>query len=664
MQRCGKTRRLAAVSLLGLICMLWRGAVSPATLPDSQQVIAFLNQTIDWYRHVSNEQHLADQPNEILFVYSDRQLADQVLTLSFDYSKGAAQLIASQNPSSTSNSNATGSDRIQNIEQLMVKAEENIKQKQAQLEGLKQKLPSAQGRGREILESTIAETQSDLDLTQTRRDTLQSILQFATGNTTNKEGKGAKGEKGDLLSQITELQQSVPEAHSSAVSTGSTNEQTPANASQAIAVPNVTKPESSGILGLSASVWASRNKIQALNESIQATDAFSQQLRTTMAPMIASLQDAARQADALDGQPATNDPAVISQRASTIASLQAQFKQYSSLFLPLAKEGILLERYKAGLTTWKDTVDSRQRTELKSLAVRLITLLVVLLIAAAVSEVWRRLTVRYVPEVRRRHQFLLVRRIVMFFVFAIIIAFSFSTDLGSFTTFAGLVVAGLAVSLQNVIQSVVGYFVLLGKYGVRVGDRIEIAGTTGNVVDVDLMRLSLMELGSAGTGIEGIPTGRTVEFPNAVIFQPTAGFFKQIPGTNFRWHEVTLTLATDSDYGLLEKRILKAVDVVFATYRENMEQQYRSMEQTLNLKVEMPHPQSRLRFTQSELEMTVRYPVTRDHLAEIDDQITRALLNVMKSEPEVKSVGSPAAAKVSSPPGAPSDSNAEPPRSS
>jgi hypothetical protein len=155
-----------------------------------------------------------------------------------------------------------------------------------------------------------------------------------------------------------------------------------------------------------------------------------------------------------------------------------------------------------------------------------------------------------------------------------------------------------------------------------------------------------------------------VEFPNAVIFQPTAGFFKQIPGTNFRWHEVTLTLATDSDYGLLEKRILKAVDVVFATYRENMEQQYRSMEQSLNLKVEMPHPQSRLRFTQSELEMTVRYPVTRDHLAEIDDQITRALLDVMKSEPEVRSVGSPAAAKVASPPGPPSDSNAEPPRSS
>jgi len=266
--------------------------------------------------------------------------------------------------------------------------------------------------------------------------------------------------------------------------------------------------------------------------------------------------------------------------------------------------------------------------------------------------------------VRRRHQFLLVRRIVMFFVFAIIIAFSFSTDLGSLTTFAGLILAGLAVSLQNVIQSAVGYFVLLGKYGVRVGDRIQIAGTTGNVVDVDLMRLSLMELGDSGTGIDGMPTGRTVEFPNAIVFQPTAGFFKQIPGTNFSWHEVTLTLATDSDYGVLEKRILKAVDAVFATYRDNLEQQYRSMERTLNLPIEMPHPQGRLRFTQSALEMIIRYPVTSEHTAEIDDQITRALLDVMKSEPKVKAVGSPATTAQSPASTSPAETKIEPPSTS
>jgi small-conductance mechanosensitive channel len=657
MRASGKTGRLVAAGLLVLAGALLQGASFSDNLPDSQQVIAFLNQTIDWYRHVGAEQHLADQPAEVLFVYNDRQLANQILTLSFDYARGAAQLIASQNPSTDQASSTAGPSRIENIEQLAAKAEEGVHQKQAELDTLKQKLPSTQGRAHTVLESTITETQSDLELLQTRRDTLRNVLQFATGSATK------KGAKGDLLAQIGELEQSVPEARSTLSNNGAGQEQL-TNSAPTITVPGTSRQDPSGILGLSSDLWASRNKIHELDDTNRITDELAQATRSAMSPFVSTLQEAARQADDLTNQPPASDSAVISQRTNDINALEARFKQYSSIFLPLAKQSILLDRYKAGLTTWRDTVESHQKAEFKSLAVRLITLGIILIIAIGISELWRRLTIHYIPDVRRRHQFLLVRRIVMFFVFAIIIAFSFSTDLGSLTTFAGLIVAGLAVSLQNVIQSAVGYFVLLGKYGVRVGDRIQIAGTTGNVVDVDLMRLSLMELDDSGTGIDGMPTGRTVEFPNAIVFQPTAGFFKQIPGTNFSWHEVTLTLATDSDYGVLEKRILKAVDAVFATYRDNLEQQYRSMEQTLNLSVEMPHPQSRLRFTQSALEMIIRYPVTSEHTAEIDDQITRALLNVMKSEPEVKAVASSATTVQSSKGASPAETKLEPPSSS
>ena len=628
-----------AAGLLATAALLFQSSDSSAALPDPPQVVSFLNQSIDWYRNAATEQRLAEQPAEVLFVYNDRQLANQILSLSFDYARGVAQLITSQNAASLSPT-TTESGSAQNIAQLISKADAVIQQKQTALAAMKQKLPLTTGHTRTILESTITETQSNIDLLQTRLDTLKTLLQFATGNAL------PKGEKRDLLTQINELEQSVPEAHAESTN-GAQPSQPPSSANSAITVPTNTKPPASGILGLGSDLWSLRNKIQTLNDDIQKTSTFKQDVRAAMSPLASSLQEFARQANDLSNQPPANDAATIAQRTNQIDALQAQFKQYSSVFLPLAKQRILLDRYLSQLTSWRDSVENTQKDEFKSLAVRLITLAIILAIAAFISEVWRRVTVRYVPDIRRRHQFLLVRRIVMFVVYAIIIAFSFSTDLGSFTTFAGLIVAGLAVSMQNVIQSAVGYFILLGKYGVRVGDRIQIGGTTGNVVDVDLMRLSLMELGDATTGVEGMPTGRTVEFPNAIIFQPTAGFFKQIPGTDFRWHEVTLTLATDSDYNLLEKRILKAVNAVFGTYRNSVEQQYRSMERTLNLPVEMPAPQSRLRFTQSSLEMVIRYPVTREHTADIDDQITRALLEVMKAEPEVKAVGSPSASSAS-----------------
>src|SRR5205807_8484610 len=114
--------------------------------------------------------------------------------------------------------------------------------------------------------------------------------------------------------------------------------------------------------------------------------------------------------------------------------------------------------------------------------------------------------------------------------------------------------------------------------GVRVGDRVQISGVTGNVVDIGLIRLHLMEL--AGPGTDRQPTGRVVVFSNSIVFQPTASFFKQIPGTNFGWHEVTLILSPDSDYHLAEQRMLSAVKSVYAKYRNRIEEQHRHMEKT------------------------------------------------------------------------------------
>src|SRR5205823_12514933 len=145
----------------------------------------------------------------------------------------------------------------------------------------------------------------------------------------------------------------------------------------------------------------------------------------------------------------------------------------------------------------------------------------------------------YIHDVRRRYQFLLLRRVVMWVAIILIIVLAFATQLGSAVTFAGLITAGVAVALQNVIVSVVAYFFLIGKYGIRVGDRVQIAGVTGEVVEIGLVRIHVMELSGPG---DAQPTGRVVAFSNSIVFQPGPGVFKQIPGTSFIWHEMKLTL--------------------------------------------------------------------------------------------------------------------------
>src|SRR5205807_5368530 len=97
-------------------------------------------------------------------------------------------------------------------------------------------------------------------------------------------------------------------------------------------------------------------------------------------------------------------------------------------------------------------------------------------------------------------------------------------------------------------------------------------------------------------------------------------------GTNFGWHEVTLILSPESDYHLAEERMLGAVEQVYAKYRHKIEEQHRHMEKTFALGLDPPQSKSRLRLTQTGLEVVIRYPLELERSAEIDDEIIRELL--------------------------------------
>jgi hypothetical protein len=70
-------------------------AATPApALPDAQHVLGFLNGTVAWFDRLDSEARLADQPTDVLYVNDNRQLAQQVVTLSFEFAKADAQLIS------------------------------------------------------------------------------------------------------------------------------------------------------------------------------------------------------------------------------------------------------------------------------------------------------------------------------------------------------------------------------------------------------------------------------------------------------------------------------------------------------------------------------------------------------------------------------------------
>jgi small-conductance mechanosensitive channel len=243
------------------------------------------------------------------------------------------------------------------------------------------------------------------------------------------------------------------------------------------------------------------------------------------------------------------------------------------------------------------------------------------------AEVWRRAVLRYAHEPRRRYQLLLVRTIVLWTIVIGVVGLSFVTEISTFATFAGLLTAGLAVAMQSVLVSVVGYFFLIGKYGIRVGDRIQIGAVVGEVIDIGLVRMHLMELNQQGPlG----PTGRVVAFANLIVFQASGGLFKQIPGVNLSWHETTLTLPAVNDYAALKDKLLAAIREVLSHYREEIVRQTQEIARsTASNSVNDATPQVHMHLASGQMEALIRYPVHLQHAAEIDERVAQAVLRVI-----------------------------------
>src|SRR5581483_11604229 len=259
-------------------------------------------------------------------------------------------------------------------------------------------------------------------------------------------------------------------------------------------------------------------------ETVRVCDAAS----TVRKPLRDNLVATLRAGNAIMGQgqggassqnplPQASSPQTAADVQKLYRNLTAKFRDYSEALVPLAQEMAVLDQSQANFQEWRRSIARESYVTLQSLLTRVLGIAIALGAVFLFSELWRRLTFRYIREPRRRRQFLVLRKFVIGFLFGIVIILGFVSEFSSLATFAGFVTAGIAVGLQTVLLSVAAYFFVIGRYGIRVGDRISIAGVTGDVIDVGLVRLYIMEL--AGPAVDLYPTGRIVVFSNSVLFQ-------------------------------------------------------------------------------------------------------------------------------------------------
>ena len=516
---------------------------APATPPTraamtGEQVVRILDETVDWYRTLGAQQQSATQPSDLLILYANRQTADKVINLAFEIARANAELLSSEAEQAQKAATDAASSQ-----QALLRVQQQLDARRAEIQAeiaSRQQRAAADPKAQSAEEqSKIAELQSELDLVNARRNLLGTMSQFTYQTDAN--GSGAVA----LKEHINAIAASIPSSSANPTPAAVTDSgSSAATASPASGAESDDGSRRLGIWDLGADVLRLSEKMR----TIDVVDRRTATLQDTFTEISARPQEQIKalsaRGDMLAAQADSANGVVLKGVRDQFDTLAWLFKQTAAILVPLSQEGVLLEQYRRNLSSWRENTKVQYIDALKALGVRLLVLLAMLAVVFIAADAWRRGVVRYVQEARRRYQLLLVRRIVMWALVVAIVGFTFATEIGSLATFAGLITAGIAVAMQSVLVSIVGYFFLIGKYGIRVGDRVQIGAVTGEVIDLGIVRLHLMEL--SGQGLLG-PTGRVVAFANSIVFQASGGIFKQIPGVNLAWHDITLTLPPNAD---------------------------------------------------------------------------------------------------------------------
>ena len=614
-----RQQQMIAAALL-CVTAFFAISVSNATpVIDREAILSHLNSIISWYRDSGSKIQSVGLPSDAIYQDTSQNLAQEAVRLAFQSAKAAAVLVnASDQTSAPATPDAPGaSSQEQNLAQTLATLKSRIDQNQSKLDALNKQIETAPPSKRLSLTAQRDSLQGEIALDQATQDAVQKLASFVESS----EESGVGGFTGS----INDLARTVPEILGDA------------NAQKAAAKPAATQPtisKSSGLIGHCLTLYTELRTMHNIDEMANETERVRQNAAALRKPMRDTLASTIKRGRDLTTQTPPSDPAQAKAAQQEMRSLTGQFKELANVVIPLSQEMMVLDQSRSNFLNWRNSIARESKDALRSVVSSAVAILLALGFVWILSEVWRRWTFRYIHELRRRRQFMLLRRFVMGFLICAVLTLGVISDFSSLATFAGFATAGIAVGLQAVLLSVAAYFFVIGRYGIRIGDRVSIAGVTGDVIDVSPVRFYLMEL--AGSDVNLYPTGRIVVFSNSVLFQATTPLYKQIPGTEYTWHEVVLQFVAGADFQLVEDKLLAAVNSVYDKYKKDIEQQHNELERRIEIQLKPPTPQAKLHYADSGLEFLVRYPTELRTAPDIDEQIIKAVLDAIEKNPNLK----------------------------
>lgn len=275
---------------------------------------------------------------------------------------------------------------------------------------------------------------------------------------------------------------------------------------------------------------------------------------------------------------------------------------------------------------WLDATAAQQRAVLHSMLRSVLWILLVVVLVYCGSLLVDRL---YSHAAAEKKHLLTLRGVIRFSlqaVGALVIAFVILGVPAQMPTILGLAGAGLTVALKDFIVGFFGWFVLMGRNGIRVGDWVEINGVVGEVIEIGLLRTVLLETGNWTD--TGHPTGRKVAFVNSFAIE--GHYFNFSTAGQWLWDELQVEVGQGANPYPLVEAIQRLVEEETRGSAAQAEQEWKkSAGYRKSLTVS---PAIHLRPTASGVEMQIRYITSANERYVTRSKLYEKIVGLLRGE--------------------------------
>jgi len=277
---------------------------------------------------------------------------------------------------------------------------------------------------------------------------------------------------------------------------------------------------------------------------------------------------------------------------------------------------------------------------------KFLILIVAIVFISLILRILQKSLAQYIESSEVRYRTRKFVKFLGFLLIVFIVSVLFSDKLGGMTVALGVAGAGVAFALQEVIASIAGWVAVSFGNFYKVGDRVQLGGIMGDVIDIGVLRTTLMECGQWVKADQY--NGRIVRVANSFVFkEPVFNYSADFP---FLWDEISIPVKYGSDFRLAEKILADVANKVVGGYVKSAKDSWKVMVNKYLIEDAKIEPMVTLQLTDNWIEYSVRYVVDFKKRRLIKNQLFTRILDEFEKTDGRVSIGSTTLHIVETPP--------------